>query len=84
MERIKKTELARRLGERVALADDLTPKKGLEILMYGWMNYRKFGQKYRHAIHSRDYLFSTEVLDLSDYAGLDLRKSQQDDQSESE
>ena len=72
MERITKIELAERLANRVELADDLTPERGLEILLYGWMNYRRFSDKYRHAVHARDYLFITELLDLSAYAQCDL------------
>lgn len=69
MERISKEELARRLdraiGEEVGM-------KGLNILLSGWKNKRHFGDKYRHAINARDYLFITEVLDFSEYAGYDL------------
>ena len=71
MERISKEELARRLekyvGEKVGI-------KGLNILMSGWKNYRHFGDKYRHALNARSYLFITEVLDFSEYAGCDLSK----------
>ena len=74
MEKIKKTELARRLAERVELADDQTPKKALEILLYGWKNERRFGQSYRNALKRRDWMYITEVMDLSQYAGVDLTK----------
>lgn len=48
--------------------------EGLNILLFGWLNFRKYGHKYRHAIHARDFLFITEVMDLSVYAGCDLTK----------
>jgi len=74
MEKIKKTELARRLAERVELADDQTPEKALGIMLYGWKNERKFGQLYRNALKHRDWMYITEVMDLSQYAGVDLTK----------
>ena len=30
------------------------------------------GAKYRHALEARDWLYITEVMDLSEYAGCDL------------
>ena len=45
---------------------------GFLILLYGWFYYRNYGDKYRHAVHARDWLYITEVQDLSDYAGYDL------------
>ena len=45
---------------------------GFLILLYGWFHYRNYGDKYRHAVHARDWLYITEVQDLSDYAGYDL------------
>ena len=69
MQKISKDELVHRL-ERAIGADVGT--EGLQTLIYGWLNYRCYGEKYRHAIHARDYLFITEVADLSAYAGYDL------------
>ena len=46
--------------------------KGLNTLLYGWKKFRKYGAKYRHALEARDWLYITEVMDLSDYAGCDL------------
>ena len=74
MEKIKKTELARRLAERKELADDQTPKKALGIMLYGWKKKRRFAQSYRNALKGRDWMFITEVMDLSQYAGVDLTK----------
>ncbi len=48
--------------------------KGLQILIYGWLNFRKYGDRYRHAVQARNYLFLSEVQDLSLYAGYDLTK----------
>ena len=72
MQRVTKTELACRLAERVALASDLTPEQGLGILIYGWKKYRKYGAKYCHALEARDWMYITEVMDLSNYAQVDL------------
>ena len=72
MERISKDELARRLEARVECAEG--GEKGLETLLYGWKKHRHFGEKYRHALNARDYLFITEVLDLTEYIGYDLSK----------
>jgi hypothetical protein len=45
---------------------------GLNTLLYGWKKFRKFGAKYRHALEARDWLYITEVIDLSEYAGCNL------------
>ena len=71
MQRISKTELARRADKARGVERGI---KGLNILIYGWLNYRKYGQKYREAIRHRDWLFITEVMDLSGYAQCDLSK----------
>ena len=69
MKRISKADLAARLeraiGAKVGMA-------GLNTLLYGWKKFRKYGAKYRHALEARDWLYITEVMDLSDYAGCDL------------
>lgn len=70
MRRISKAELAARLEARVVCAQGGTT--GLNTLLYGWKKFRKFGAKYRHAVEARDWLYITEVIDLSEYAGCDL------------
>jgi len=69
MQRVSKTELAQRLdaklGEPVGL-------RGLNILLYGWKKFRKYGAKYCEALKHRDWLYSVEVADLSEYAQYDL------------
>ena len=72
MLRISKIELARRLAATVAIANDKTPIQALNILIYGWLRYRKYGERYQKAIANRDWLFMSEVLDLSEYAQCDL------------
>ena len=71
MEKISKEELARRLDREIKASVGMT---GLNTLLYGWKNFRHYGIKYRHALNARDYLFLMEVIDLSDYAGVDLTK----------
>jgi hypothetical protein len=69
MERITKEELARRLEKTVGIEDG---KKGLDILINGWLHYRKYSKKYCEAVYHRKWLYITEVQDLSGYAGYDL------------
>ena len=71
MTKISKTELTSNL-ERATRCN--VGRKGLQTLIYGWLNFRKYGSKYRHAVQARDYLFISEVQDLSEYAGYDLTK----------
>ena len=69
MKRITKAQLAinlnRYLGTEVGLA-------GLSTMIYGWFHFRRYGKKYRKAVYNRDWLYITEVMDLSEYAGYDL------------
>ena len=74
MLRISKQQLAKNLSHQVPIADDKTPMQALETLIYGWLKFRKYGHKYRNKLYNRDWLFITEILDLSDYAGCDLAK----------
>ena len=69
MERITKVELARRLGEAIHADVGL---KGLNTLIHGWLKHRCYGSSYYEAIRHRDWLYVTEVQDLSRYAGYDL------------
>ena len=73
MQRISYKELSRRLdavlGARVGM-------QGLNTLLYGWKKYRHYGLKYCNALKHRDWLYITEVMDFSEYAGYDLTKSE--------
>ena len=69
MKRISKEQLARNLSRAI---EEEVGMAGLQTMIYGWLKHRKYGKKYRHAIHARDYLFITEVQDLSEYVGYDL------------
>ena len=69
MKRISKEELAERLERAIGAKVGMT---GLNTLLYGWKKFRKYGAKYRHALEARDWLYITEVMDLSEYAGCDL------------
>lgn len=71
MLKISKEKLARNADKARGVVRGI---QGLNILIYGWLKYRKYGQKYRHAIHARKFLYITEVMDLSNYAGCDLFK----------
>lgn len=70
MKRISKEQLARNLARRVELADDKTPEQALGILLYGWLKKRKYSESYYWAVHRRDFLYITEVQELSEYAGV--------------
>ena len=69
MQKISKEQLVRNLERAIGAEVGM---QGLNTLLSGWKNFRHFGEKYRHAINARDYLFITEVLDFSEYAGYDL------------
>ena len=69
MKRISKEELVERLERAIGVAVGMA---GLNILLYGWKRFRKYGAKYLHALEARDWLYRVEVIDLSDYAGCDL------------
>ena len=73
MMRIGKGELARRLEKAI---DAPVGMEGLNILIYGWRLYRKYGPRYADALKHRAWLYITEVQDLSEYAGYDLNKSE--------
>ena len=70
MQKISKAELAARLEARVECAEGGV--EGLNILLYGWKKFRKYGAKYIHAFEARDWMYSVAVMDLSEYAGCDL------------
>ena len=73
MERITKQQLARNLNKAI---DCDVGIEGLNTLICGWLKYRKYGHKYREAIYHRKWLYITEVLDLSAYAGYNLSKNE--------
>ena len=70
MKRISKADLAARLEARVVCAAGAM--KGLNTLLYGWKKFRKYGAKYLDALKHRDWMYSVEVADFSEYAGYDL------------
>jgi hypothetical protein len=81
MARVVKEELARRLdhaiGEKVGI-------EGLNTLLYGWKKFRKYGAKYLDALKHREWMYSVEVADFSEYAGYDLTESERNHFCESE
>lgn len=70
MLKVSKAELARRLEQKKECANG--GEVGLNILIYGWLKFRKYGRKYRNKLYNRDWLYIVEVHDLSDYAQVDL------------
>ena len=72
MQRISKTELSKRLDAALGQPVGI---EGLNILLYGWKKFRKYGAKYCDALKHREWMYSVEVVDLSEYAGYDLQKS---------
>ena len=73
MERITKSRLAQSLDNAIRASVGI---RGLNTLIDGWLNLRHYGSKYRNAIYNRDWLYVSEVQDLSDYAGYDLLTGQ--------
>ena len=69
MLRISKEQLARNLGRAIGADVGL---QGLNTLIHGWLKFRKYGHKYRNKLYNRDWLYITEVYDLSEYAQYDL------------
>ena len=69
MERITKQQLADNLS---AALNANVGMQGLSTLLSGWKKSRHYGKKYCHALNARDWLYLTEAIDLSDYAGYDL------------
>lgn len=66
MQRISKEELVRRLEKAIGQSVGI---EGLNILLYGWKKYRRYGAKYCDALKHRDWLYIVKVIDLSEYAG---------------
>ena len=73
MQRISKQELSERLDAVLGAPVGI---EGLNILLYGWKKYRKYGARYCDALKHRDWLYITEVMDFSEYAQYDLTKSE--------
>ena len=69
MTRSSKEQLAQNLGRTIEKDVGMA---GLQTMIYGWLRYRRYGRKYRKAIANRDWLYITEVQDLSDYVGYNL------------
>ena len=69
MLRISKAQLAATLSAAIHAEVGM---QGLNTLVYGWLNFRHYSHTYRNAIYNRGWLYLTEVLELSDYAGYDL------------
>jgi len=66
MQRVSKEELVKRLDAALGQAVGM---EGLNILLYGWKKFRKYGAQYCDALKHRDWLYIVEVIDLSEYAG---------------
>ena len=73
MQRISKEQLARNL-DRVLGAE--VGMQGLNTLIFGWFEFKHYGSQYREAVYHRRWLYITEVLELSEYAGYDLSKNE--------
>ena len=73
MPHVSKEELLSRLELAI---DAKVGIEGLNTLLYGWKKFRKFGAQYLDALKHRNWFYITEVMDLSDYAGYDLTKSE--------
>ena len=69
MLRISKTQLAATLSTAIHADVGL---QGLNTLIYGWLTFRHYSHTYRNALYNRGWLYLTEVLELSDYAGYNL------------
>ena len=54
MERVTKTELVARLEKALQHPVGIT---GLNILLFGWKKFRRYGLKYCNALKHRDWLY---------------------------
>jgi hypothetical protein len=73
MQRITKKELARRLERQTGINDGMA---GLNTLLYGWVHFRKYGNKYKEALRHRDWMYISEVNDFAEYAQCDLTETE--------
>ncbi|MBQ4507823.1 MAG: hypothetical protein II970_02880 [Paludibacteraceae bacterium] len=73
MQRITKKELARRLERQTGINDGMA---GLNTLLYGWVHFRKYGNKYKEALRHRDWMYISEVKDFAEYAQCDLTETE--------
>ena len=71
MQRVSKQEMVERLEAILGVPVGI---KGLNTLLYGWKKKRHFGATYCQVLTNRDWMYITEVMDLSQYAGVDLTK----------
>ena len=69
MQRISYETLAQRLNAAVGANVGI---EGLNTLLYGWKRKRRYGLQYLNALKHRNWLYITEVMDFSEYAGCDL------------
>ena len=81
MQRVSKEELVQRLD---AALGQPVGMRGLDVLVYGWKKFRKYGTRYLDALKHREWLYITEVQDFSEYAGYDLTQSESTHFCESE
>lgn len=76
MQRISKTALAANLDRAIAhIPGEAVGIQGLNTLIQGWLKHRKYGHAYYEALRHRDWMYITEVQDLSRYAQYDLSGS---------
>ena len=73
MRKISKEQIAINLNNAIHAE---VGQEGLGKLLYGWLNYRRYGHRYREVIWHRKWFYIAEVHDLSDYAGYDLSISE--------
>lgn len=73
MDKISKDELTHRLETAIQAS---VGRNGLNTMIYGWLNQKKYSRKYREAIWHRNWLYITEVHELSEYAGYDLTENE--------
>ena len=73
MQKISKQQLAANLDRAIAhLPGEPVGMQGLNTLIYGWIKHKRYGLNYSIKVSLRDFLWITEVHELSEYAGYDL------------
>lgn len=69
MLRIPKSQLAANLELAIHAPVGI---RGLNILIHGWLRFHHYSPTYRNTIYNRNWLYLTEVIELSEYAGYNL------------
>lgn len=73
MLKISKEQLAANLDRAIVhIPGEAVGMQGLNTLIYGWIKHKRYGLNYSIKVSLRNFLWITEVHELSEYAGYNL------------